>query len=294
MREEAERESRRKSDGRIKIAAWVFLILSLFLMVFPLFVLVTDSFLGSREILERFGPVLAGTEGRAEFVLFPQYPTLRAYVRLLLDSPDFFTAFWNSAFQTGMVLAGQLAVAVPGAWAFARYRFPGKRALWFFYMLLMILPFQVTMVSGYLVLNTMGLMDTHWAVILPGIFSTLPVFILKKTFAAIPGEILEAAEMDGAGEMRMFFSIGIPLGRSGIFSILILGFLEYWNAIEQPMTFLKSEALKPLSLYLPDITASDAAVSFVASIIMLFPALFLFFSGQEYLEQGIAASGIKE
>lgn len=187
MREEAERESRRKSDGRIKIAAWVFLILSLFLMVFPLFVLVTDSFLGGREILERFGPVLAGTEGRAEFVLFPQYPTLRAYVRLLLDSPDFFTAFWNSAFQTGMVLAGQLAVAVPGAWAFARYRFPGKRALWFFYMLLMILPFQVTMVSGYLVLNTMGLMDTHWAVILPGIFSTLPVFILKKTFAAIPG-----------------------------------------------------------------------------------------------------------
>nr|WP_243426827.1 carbohydrate ABC transporter permease [Mediterraneibacter glycyrrhizinilyticus] len=263
-------------------------------MVFPLFVLVTDSFLGSREILERFGPVLAGTEGRAEFVLFPQYPTLRAYVRLLLDSPDFFTAFWNSAFQTGMVLAGQLVVAVPGAWAFARYRFPGKRALWFFYMLLMILPFQVTMVSGYLVLNTMGLMDTHWAVILPGIFSTLPVFILKKTFAAIPGEILEAAEMDGAGEMRMFLSIGIPLGRSGIFSILILGFLEYWNAIEQPMTFLKSEALKPLSLYLPDITASDAAVSFAASIIMLFPALFLFFSGQEYLEQGIAASGIKE
>lgn len=100
--------------------------------------------------------------------------------------------------------------------------------------------------------------------------------------------------MDGAGEMRMFFYIGIPLGRSGIFSILILGFLEYWNAIEQPMTFLKSEALKPLSLYLPDITASDAAVSFAASIIMLLPALFLFFSGQEYLEQGIAASGIKE
>ena len=92
--------------------------LLLILMVFPLFVLVTDSFMGSREILERFGPVLAGTEGRAEFVLFPQYPTLRAYVQLLLDSPEFFTAFWNSVFQTGMILAGQLVVAVPGAWAF--------------------------------------------------------------------------------------------------------------------------------------------------------------------------------
>ena len=136
--------------------------LLLIMMVFPLFVLVTDSFMGSREILERFGPVLAGTEGRAEFVLFPQYPTLRAYVQLLLDSPEFFTAFWNSVFQTGMILAGQLVVAVPGAWAFARYRFPERRALWFLYMLLMILPFQVTMVSGYLVLSAVHLMDTHW------------------------------------------------------------------------------------------------------------------------------------
>ncbi|HJC90168.1 MAG TPA: carbohydrate ABC transporter permease [Candidatus Mediterraneibacter excrementigallinarum] len=264
------------------------------LMVFPLFVLVTDSFMGSREILERFGPVLAGTEGRAEFVLFPQYPTLRAYVQLLLDSPEFFTAFWNSVFQTGMILAGQLVVAVPGAWAFARYRFPGRRALWFLYMLLMILPFQVTMVSGYLVLSAVHLMDTHWAVILPGVFSTLPVFILKKTFSAIPREILEAAEVDGAGELRIFLLIGIPLGRSGIFSIMILGFLEYWNAIEQPMTFLRTESLMPLSLYLPDISTSDAAVSFAASIVMLLPALLLFFFGQEYLEQGIAASGIKE
>lgn len=266
----------------------------LFLMAFPLFVLVTDSFLGSREILERFGPVLGGTEGQAEFVLFPQYPTLRAYVQLLLDSPEFFTAFWNSVFQTGMILAGQLIVAVPGAWAFARYRFPGRRALWFLYMLLMILPFQVTMVSGYLVLSAVHLMDTHWAVILPGIFSTLPVFILKKTFSAIPREILEASEADGAGELRIFLLIGIPLGRSGIFSIMILGFLEYWNAIEQPMTFLRAESLMPLSLYLPDISTSDAAVSFAASIVMLLPALLLFFFGQEYLEQGIAASGIKE
>lgn len=266
----------------------------LVLMVFPLFVLVTDSFLGSREILERFGPVLAGTEGRAEFVLFPQYPTLRAYVQLLLDSPEFFTAFWNSVFQTGMILAGQLIVAAPGAWAFARYWFPGRRAMWFLYMLLMILPFQVTMVSGYFVLSAVHLMDTHWAVILPGIFSTLPVFILKKTFSAIPREILEAAEVDGAGELRIFLLIGIPLGRSGIFSIMILGFLEYWNAIEQPMTFLRTESLMPLSLYLPDISTSDAAVSFAASIVMLLPALLLFFFGQEYLEQGIAASGIKE
>ena len=262
-------------------------------MVFPLFVLAADSLMGRQELTEKFGPVLSGAEGMAEFALFPMYP-LRAYISLLLDSPEFFTAFWNSVFQTAMVLAGQMLTALPAAWAFAVYRFPGKSVLWYLYMLLMVLPFQVTMVSGYLVLNAAGLMDTHWAVILPGIFGTLPVFILRKTFAAIPGEMLEAARVDGAGDFRLFLYVGIPLGKSGIFSIVILGFLEYWNAVEQPLTFLKTQSLKPLSLYLPQITASEASVSFAASVVMLLPALLLFFFGQEYLEQGIAASGIKE
>ena len=157
----------------------------------------------------------------------------------------------------------------------------------------MILPFQVTMVSGYLVLNTMDLMDTRAAVILPGIFSTLPVFILQKTFAGIPRELLEAARIDGAGDLRIFVYMGIPLGMPGIFSILILGFLEYWNAIEQPMTYLKTEALWPLSLYLPQMVNTEIAAAFAASIVTLLPALLLFFYGQDSLEQGIVASGVK-
>lgn len=276
------------------IAARILTGLLLIAMVFPLYILVTDSFMGSVEIMERFGPVFGEAKGTAQFVFFPSYPTLRAYIELLLDSPEFFTAFWNSVLQTGAVVAGQLLVAVPAAWAFARYRFPGGKILWFLYMLLMILPFQVTMVSGYLVLSRMRLMDTHLAVILPGVFSTLPVFILKKSFSGIPREILEAGEVDGAGDMESFLYIGLPSGKAGIFSIVILGFLEYWNAIEPPMTYLKTRSLFPLSLYLPDITVSEAAVSFAASMIMLMPALLLFFCGQEYLEQGIAMSGIKE
>lgn len=147
------------------------------------------------------------------------------------------------------------------------------------------------MVSGYLVLNAAGLMDTRAAVILPGIFSTLPVFILRKTFAGIPGEILEAARIDGAGDLRIFFGIGIPLGVPGIFSVMILSFLEYWNAIEQPMTYLKTKSLWPLSLYLPQMVGSEAAAAFAASIVTLLPAVLLFFWGQDYLEQGIVASG---
>ena len=261
------------------------------IMVFPLLMLFANSLMGKQELLETFGAVLADSGEYAGMRIFPAYPTLRAYVRLLLDSPEYFTAFWNSMIQTVGVVFGQLLAAVPAAWAFAQFHFPGKRILWLVYMILMILPFQVTMVSGYLVLNAAGLMDTRAAVILPGIFSTLPVFILRKTFAGIPGEILEAARIDGAGDLRIFFGIGIPLGVPGIFSVMILSFLEYWNAIEQPMTYLKTEALWPLSLYLPQMVNTEIAAAFAASIITLLPALLLFFYGQDSLEQGIVASG---
>ena len=271
----------------------LFLLIVLAVMVFPLFMLTANSLMGRQELLETCGAVLADYGENAKMRIFPMYPTLRAYVRLLLDSPEYFTAFWNSMIQTILVLAGQLLAAVPAAWAFAQFRFPGKKVLWFLYMLLMILPFQVTMVSGYLVLNTMDLMDTRAAVILPGIFSTLPVFILQKTFADIPKELLEAAKIDGAGNLRIFVSMGIPLGMPGIFSILILGFLEYWNTIEQPMTYLKTEALWPLSLYLPQMVNTEIAAAFAASIVTLLPALLLFFYGQDSLEQGIVASGVK-
>ena len=285
-----------KNGGYKVLAQWalrLFLLIVLAVMVFPLFMLTANSLMGRQELLETCGAVLADYGENATLRIFPMYPTLRAYVRLLLDSPEYFTAFWNSMIQTVLVLAGQLLAAVPAAWAFSQFRFPGKKVLWFLYMLLMILPFQVTMVSGYLVLNTMDLMDTRAAVILPGIFSTLPVFILQKTFAGIPRELLEAARIDGAGDLRIFVYMGIPLGMPGIFSILILGFLEYWNAIEQPMTYLKTEALWPLSLYLPQMVNTEIAAAFAASIVTLLPALLLFFYGQDSLEQGIVASGVK-
>lgn len=285
-----------KNGGYKVLAQWalrLFLLIVLAVMVFPLFMLTANSLMGRQELLETCGAVLADYGENAKLRIFPMYPTLRAYVRLLLDSPEYFTAFWNSMIQTVLVLAGQLLAAVPAAWAFSQFRFPGKKVLWFLYMLLMILPFQVTMVSGYLVLNTMDLMDTRAAVILPGIFSTLPVFILQKTFAGIPRELLEAARIDGAGDLRIFVYMGIPLGMPGIFSILILGFLEYWNAIEQPMTYLKTEALWPLSLYLPQMVNTEIAAAFAASIVTLLPALLLFFYGQDSLEQGIVASGVK-
>ncbi len=235
-----------------------------------------------------------GNGNQVKFRLMPSYPTLQGYVELLLDSPGFFVMFWNSCIQVFATLGGMLLVSVPAGWAFAHFTFPGKKLLFHVYMLLMILPFQVTMVSSYLVLDWMHLLDTHAAIILPGIFATFSVFIITKTFQNIPQPLLEAASIDGAGEFRVFWHIAVPLAKPGILSALILSFLECWNTIEQPMTFLETKSKWPLALYLPNITIDKMGVSFCASVIMMLPAVLLFLWGQSYLERGIAASGLKE
>ena len=105
---------------------------------------------------------------------------------------------------------------------------------------------------------------------------------------------MESARLDGAGELLIFIKIGIPLGSPGIISALVLGFLEYWNLIEQPMVFLKTKELWPLSLYLPNIELEQAGFAFAASVVALAPAVLVFLSGQDYLEQGIVSTAVKE
>ncbi len=150
------------------------------------------------------------------------------------------------------------------------------------------------MLSNYLVLDQLGLMNTQWAVILPAAFSTFPVFICYGGFRQIPAAMLESARIDGAGEAAVFIKIGLPLGKGGILSALVLGFLEYWNLMEQPLAFLDNKELWPLSLYLPEITWQQAGYAFAASVITLIPSVFVFLMGQDYLEQGIIYAGLKE
>ncbi len=260
----------------------------------PLWMILSASFMGSREMVHNLAPVLSEEAGYAHWPILPQYPTLKPYVELLLDAPAFFTMFWNSCKQVFPIVAGQIVIGAPAAWAFARFRFRGKGVLYALYIILMLMPFQVTMVSGYFVLDRLGLMNTVWAIILPGAVSTFPVFLMIRFFAAIPSALTEAASLDGAGAWQIFIHLGLPLGVPGILSAVVLGFLEYWNALEQPMTFLKDQTLWPLSLYLPTVTAENAGASLAASVIMLMPALLIFLFGQKYLEAGIAASGMKD
>ena len=271
----------------------ILVILSLF-MCFPVIFLIAGSFMGKAELTGYLAPVLGKGKDFVSWGLLPKYPTIRSYVELLLDTPQFFVMFWNSVKIVFLSIAGQLVVGIAAAWGFARYNFRFKKILFTLYIVVMLMPFQVTMLSSYLVLDSFKMLDTHWSIILPAIFSTFSIFIMYRFFCNIPEAIIESARIDGASELKIFFKIGIPLGMPGIMSAVILQFLELWNLIEQPLTFLKDKSLWPLSIYLPNITLENADIAFTASAVTLIAAIIVFFAGQSYLEQGIAASAVKE
>ena len=259
-----------------------------------LWFMLMGSLMSLEELNATIGPVLGEADGEATWFLLPSWPTLQPIVELLLDTPQFFVMFWNTFKIVIPSVLGQLLLGAPAAWALSRFRFRGRKTLTTVYITLMLMPFQVTMVPNYLVMDQLGLMDTLWAVILPFAFSAFPIFIMIKGFDAVPRALIEAASIDGAGYFRTFFSIGLPLGVPGILSALVLGFLECWSAIEQPMTFIKDPSLWPLSLYLPQIVADKLGLAMAASLMMLIPAALVFLFGQKYLELGIQSVGIKE
>lgn len=270
------------------------LLLPAALILLPLLILLSGALMDGLELGGYVSAVFTGGEKLISWRWMPAYPSFENYKKLLFETPQFFVLFWNSVKLTGCILAGQLLTAVPAAWGFAMYPVKGSRWLFSLYVVLMLMPFQVTMLSSYLVLNQLSLLNTHGAIILPAVFSTFPVFIVYGGFRSIPPQILDAARIDGAGEIAILIRLGLPLGKGGLLSAMVLGFLEYWNLMEQPMAFLEEKALWPLSLYLPEITWGQAGFAFCASVVTLVPAVFVFVLGQGYLEQGIIYSGLKE
>lgn len=283
----------RAREWRRAAAGTVLCLILAAVICLPLALIPGGAVTGGAELRRALAPVLGQGRGYARWYVLPLYPTLEHFRSLLLESPEFYPLFWNSVIMTGIILAGQLLVGSTSAWAFAAFRFRGRHLLFGIYIVLMLLPFQVMLLPQYLALRQTGLYGTQGAVIFPMIFSTFPVFVMFQGFSQIRREILEAARLEGAGEWKVFWHIGLPVGRMGIQSALVLSFLECWNLVEQPMAFLTRQEDWPLSLYLPQLGIEQAGFAFTVSVLVLIPAFFVYGLGQDALVEGIAFMGSK-
>lgn len=271
----------------------LFIVLGL-VILYPVLIAVILPLQDTDELKYTISPLMDVSNNYVKIDYLAQYPTLKNFSKLMLYTPEFYMVFWNSLMISGSILLFQLIVAVPSAWAFAKFKFRGRDLLFNIYVIFMLMPFQIMMLSQYLVLDRMNLMDTRLAVILPAVFSTFPVFLIYRGFADIPNDVADSARIDGANELQVLLHIGIPLGKSGILSCLVLSFLDLWNMVEQPLAFIRNKKLYPLSLYLPMLDLINADIMLAAAIVTLIPAVFVFIIGQDSLEQGIIASALKE
>ena len=155
----------------------------------------------------------------------------------------------------------------------------------------MLMPYQVTLVPNYLVSEWLHILDTRWAIILPGIFAPFSVFILTKFMRRIPNAVVEAAKLDGANEFQIFTQIFVPLCKGTIYSVAILVFIDYWNMVEQPLILLKDSELHPLSVFLSKVNTSDAGIAFAVATVYMVPTLLMFLYSEDYLVEGISYSG---
>ena len=226
--------------------------------------------------------------------LSPRMFSLSQYWKILIVDTSVLRMFTMSVFYTVMILLGQ-AVFVPMlAYALSRFRFKGRNVIFMAILLLMLLPYQVTMVPNVLTLRRMGLMNTVWAVILPLWFAPFYVFLLRQFMASLPNELFEAAQVDGAGTIRCYFHVALPVCRPAIGAALALSFADCWNLVEQPMTYLSQKTeLQPLSVMFNQLVSESTGVEFAGAVIYMLPALFVYLYFLEDILSGIQLTELK-
>ncbi len=270
------------------------------LMLLPIVITVTNSFMTEAEIEYNYhliGQLInieAGEkDGFINIKLLPDWVSFRQYAEVLVHKPVFLQMFWNSVFMVVPIIVLQVLVASLAAYAFAKLRFPGRDKLFFLYVLTMLMPFQVTLVPNYIIADKLGLINTTSAIILPGIFSAFGVFMLRQFVMHIPNSYIEAAKIDGAGHLRIFYQIIVPLVQPGMAALVVLLFVDNWNMVEQPLIFLEDAFKQPLSLYLSHINKDARGVAFAASVLYMTPMVLLYLYAESYFVQGIQLSGVK-
>ena len=229
-----------------------------------------------------------------EIKLSPNMFSLSQYYKILIEDMTILRYFVNSAMYTGAILLGQVLFIPAMAYALSRFRFYGRDALFFVIIMLMLLPFQVTMVPNVITLRAMGLLDTVWSVILPMTVAPFYIFLLRQYMVGLPNDMIEAAQIDGAGTLRCFVHVVMPVCQPILGAAIALSFADCWNLVEQPLTYLTTHTeLYPLSVAFNQLTQKSTGVEFAGAALYTLPALFIYLFFQNDILEGVQLTELK-
>ena len=277
----------KKKSKCIDIIVYAVLILFGAAALFPVIFIAASSLMDESEVIRSY------VSGEMDFHIIPHSFSVKGYLEVFLYTPAYLMKFWKSMLLSTVILAGQLVISCLGGYGFAKFNFKGKNVIFFFVIILMMMPLQVTLVPNYIVFERLGLIGSYASVILPGIFSTFGVFLLTQFFSSIPNSIIEAAKLDGASQIQILCRIIVPYAKSGVASLCILNFIDTWNMVEQPLIFLKDSTKYPLSVFLANVSRENLSISFACGILAILPVFLLFLYLKDSLISGIENTNLK-
>ena len=272
---------RRPRTGEVLI--FLFCVLIGFVMVIPFVWMLSASFKANTEIFEtptRWIPTVFRSlnyEKVWKDIAFPQF-------------------FFNTAKLAVCITAMQLFTCSLAAFSFSKLHYPGRDKLFVMYLATMMVPWHAIMIPQFIIVKTIGLFNTHMALILLQGFSAFGVFILRQSMLSIPDSLTEAAKIDGCGTFRTYLTIIIPLTKTGLITLAILTFNTVWNDYMGPMIYLDSEKLYTIQIGLASFKqqfSADYGAIMAGAVSSILPVIVMYAIGQKNIVEGVAFSGVK-
>lgn len=264
---------------------WLLLTIGAVAVIGPLYWMLATSFKIRQEVLQ-YPPTW-----------WPEVFTWSNWEALgSLSIGSFATFFRNSLFVAGSITLLTLALSAMAGYVFAKLPFPGRDRLFWLVLSLMMIPFTVSIIPSYALMVRLGWIDSYLALIVPIIFNPFGIFLMRQFMQAIPGDLLDAARMDGASEFRVFAQIAIPLSQAALAALGILTFLAQWDNFLWPLVILQSPELYTVPLALAQFRGRmgiDIGPTAAGSILAVLPVLIVYIFAQRKVIEGIALTGMK-
>lgn len=274
-------KGRKYALGALSLA---FKLLMLVFFLFPFYWMITTAFKSYQESI-LFPPTL-----------WPQSFSFDSFLSVWekIDIPRY---LWNSLLvSTGVVLL-QTVINIPAAYGFARYEFRGKKPMWALVMLAFMIPTQITFVPIYIMFSKAKLLGTLWPQILPFAANAYGIFLMRQSFMQVPDELVEAARLDNAGELKIMFRVMLPMSRSSIITAELFSFISTWNSYFWPLVMTNSDKVRPLTLAMQRLQDAHQGLEWpvlmAGNAILVVPVLVIFLILNRQIMESFGYKGIK-
>ncbi|PKO19951.1 hypothetical protein CVU37_00310 [candidate division BRC1 bacterium HGW-BRC1-1] len=279
-----ERQAQKADPLLVKVSAYIILIVGGITMLIPFLWMIISS-LQSRAQLYQIPPVW-----------FPVPPRWANYTEVWV-SINFARYFLNSCIVSSIVTVSAVLISAMGGFSFAKYDFPGKRALFLYFIATLMIPYQVTLIPLFLIFRYLGLLDTYMAMILPGMTSAFGIFMMRQFITNIPEDLLDSARIDGAREAGIFWRVVLPNIKPALSALAVFVFVGIWNDFIWPLVAISSDELKPIQVGLASFVQQHSAswhLVMAGATCALVPVILVFLLFQRQFVAGVVLTGMKE